>query len=73
MYLRDEVASTTPAGKRVKRFAKIYLEAGQSKTLKFTLNREDMEFINTDNKSIAEPGDFTVIIGELSAKFNLKM
>jgi beta-glucosidase len=73
MYLRDEVASTTPAGKRVKRFAKIYLEPGQSKTLKFTLNREDMEFINTDNKPVAESGDFTVMIGGLSAKFNLKM
>lgn len=72
LYLRDEVASTTPARKRVKRFAKIYLEAGQSKTLTFKLNREDFSFINTDNKQTVEAGDFTVMIGELNGKFTLR-
>jgi beta-glucosidase len=69
LYLRDEIASITPAGKKVKRFAKVYLEPGQTKTLKFKLDREDLQFINTDNKSTVEPGDFTVMIGGLSAKF----
>jgi beta-glucosidase len=72
LYLRDEVASITPASKRVKRFAKIYLEPGQSKTLTFTLGREDLEFINLDNKPKAEPGDFTVMVGGLSGTFTLK-
>jgi len=30
LYVRDEVASLAPPGKRVKRFSKIYLEPGQS-------------------------------------------
>lgn len=72
LYLRDEVATITPAGKRVKRFAKIYLEPGASKTLTFKLNKEDFQFINPDNKPTAEPGDFTVMIGGLSDKFTLK-
>jgi beta-glucosidase len=72
LYLRDEVASLTPAGKRVKRFAKIYLEPGQSKTLTFTLRREDCSFVNTDNQPTVEAGDFTVIIGGLSGKFTLE-
>ncbi|HEY2847340.1 MAG TPA: glycoside hydrolase family 3 C-terminal domain-containing protein, partial [Pyrinomonadaceae bacterium] len=72
MYLRDEVASITPPGKRVKRFAKIFLEAGESKTLTFTLSRQDLEFIDLDNKPIAEPGDFTVMVGPLTGRFTLK-
>ncbi|MEP6900742.1 MAG: glycoside hydrolase family 3 N-terminal domain-containing protein [Actinomycetota bacterium] len=71
LYLRDEVASLSPAGKRVKRFAKIYLDAGQSKTLTFKLNREDFSFIGMDNKPVVEAGDFTVMVGGLSDKFTL--
>jgi beta-glucosidase len=72
LYLRDEVASVSPPGKRVKRFAKVYLEQGQSKTLSFTLNRNDFSFIGADNKPTVEPGDFTVMVGNLSGKFTLR-
>lgn len=72
LYLRDEVATISPAGKRVKRFAKISLDAGQSKTLTFKLNRDDFSFIGADNKPTVEPGDFTVMIGNMSEKFTLK-
>jgi Beta-glucosidase-related glycosidases len=72
LYVRDEVASISPPGKRVKRFAKVYLEPGQSKTLSFTLDRDDLSFIGADNKPVIEPGDFTVMIGGLSQKFTLR-
>jgi beta-glucosidase len=72
LYLRDEVASLTPAGKRVKRFAKVHLEPGESKTLSFTLSRDDLSFIGQNNRPIVEPGDFTVLIGGLSDKFVLR-
>jgi beta-glucosidase len=72
LYLRDEVATVTPAGKRVKRFAKISLEPGQSKTLTFKLNRNDFSFIGVNNKPVVEAGDFTVLVGGLSEKFTLK-
>lgn len=72
LYVRDEVASVSPPGKRVKRFAKVYLEPGQSKTLSFTLDRDDLSFIGTDNKPMIEPGDFTTMIGGLSQKFTLR-
>ena len=72
LYLRDEVASLAPNGKRVKRFAKIYLDAGQSKTLTFKLNKEDLSFIGINNKPVVEAGDFTVMVGGLSDKFTLK-
>ncbi|MEO6589226.1 MAG: glycoside hydrolase family 3 N-terminal domain-containing protein [Pyrinomonadaceae bacterium] len=72
LYLRDEVASLSPAGKRVKRFAKISLDPRQSKTLSFALNRDDFSFIGMDNKPLVEAGDFTVMVGNLKETFTLK-
>ena len=72
LYVTDLVASIAPAGKRLRRFAKIYLQPGQSRTLNFKLRREDLSFIGNDNKSVAEPGDFEVEIGGLTQRFTLK-
>lgn len=72
VYVRDEVATLTPDGKRVRRFAKISLEPNESKTLSFTMNKDDLSFIGTDNKPIIEAGEFTVMIGEMSKKFTVK-
>ena len=72
LFVRDEVATVTPPAKRVKRFAKIYLEPGRSKTVVFTLGREDLEYIGLDNRPVAEPGEFTVLVRDLSATFSLK-
>jgi beta-glucosidase len=72
LYLSDLVASLSPAGKRLKRFAKVYLEPGQSRTLTFRLRKDDLSFIGTDNKPIVEPGEFEVRIGGLKDRFELK-
>ncbi len=72
LYVRERVASLTPAGKRVKRFAKIYLEAGQSRDIAFTLRPDDLSFIGTDNKPTLEAGDFDVMVGSLTDSFSLQ-
>jgi beta-glucosidase len=72
LYVTDLVASVAPAGKRLKRFAKIYLQPGESRALNFKLRRDDLSFIGGDNKRIAEPGEFEVMIGGLKARFTLK-
>lgn len=72
LYLRDEVAALSPAGKRVRRFAKVYLEPGQTKTLVFELDRDDLTYFGTDNRPTVEGGDFTVMIGDLRGKFTLR-
>ena len=71
LFMRDEVASLTPAAKRVKRFSKVFLARGESEKLTFTLTREDLEFVGADLRRVAEPGDFTVSVGGLSARFEL--
>ena len=72
VYVSDLVASLSPAGKRLKRFAKIYLEPGQSRTLRFKLRQDDLSFIGINNKPVVEPGDFNVSVGGLSDRFTLK-
>jgi beta-glucosidase len=71
LYLRDLVASVTPPDRRLRRFAKIRLEPGQSRTLTFELAREDFSFIGHDNKPVVEPGEFEVLVGGLTEKFSL--
>lgn len=72
VYVRDVVASLSPPGKRVRRFAKIALEPGQSRTLTFTLRPEDLSFIGANNKPVIEAGDFEVLVGGLTGKFKLE-
>jgi beta-glucosidase len=71
LYLRDLFASITPPDKRLRRFAKIHLEPGQSRTLSFEIARDDLSFIGQDNRPVIEPGDFEVLVGGLTEKFTL--
>lgn len=72
LYVSDLVASLSPAGKRLKRFAKVYLEPGQSRTLNFKLHPDDLSFIGADNKPVVEAGEFEVRIAGLKDRFELK-
>jgi beta-glucosidase len=72
LYLSDLVASLTPPGKRLRRFAKVELQPGQARTLTFTLHQSDLSFIGSDNKPVIEPGDFEVRVGALKDRFTLK-
>jgi beta-glucosidase len=71
LYVRDMVASITPPDKRLRRFAKIQLEPGQSRILTFELDRDDLSFIGQNNRPVVEPGDFELLIGGLTEKFTL--
>jgi beta-glucosidase len=72
VYVSDLVASISPPGKRLRRFAKVDLQPGQSRTLTFKLGREDLSFIGTDNKPVAEPGEFDITVGGLTQRFTLR-
>ncbi|HEV7905168.1 MAG TPA: glycoside hydrolase family 3 N-terminal domain-containing protein, partial [Pyrinomonadaceae bacterium] len=71
LYVRDLVASITPPDKRLRRFAKIHLAPGQSRTLTFELDRADLSFIGQNNQPVIEPGEFEVLVGGLTEKFTL--
>ena len=63
LYLRDLVASIKPDNRKLIGFDKVFLEPGQSKTLEFTIDYNDLKFVNLDLEWIAERGDFEVLIG----------
>ena len=77
LYMRDVVGSVTRPVKELKGFERIFLKAGESKTVKFKITPEMLKFYNYDLKYINEAGDFTVMIGSnseqvKSAGFKLK-
>ena len=63
LYIRDMVASITQPVKKLKAFQKIFLKAGESKEVSFTLTKDDLSFVGTDLTTIYEPGEFKVMIG----------
>jgi len=63
LYTRQHYASITPNMRRLRAFKKIFLKAGESQTVIFTLDKNDLAFVNAQLKTITEPGDFDVIVG----------
>ena len=72
LYLSKRFASVTPPLKRLKRFAKVSLQPGESRSLSFELTPDDLSFIGLDNKRVVEPGVFDVIVGGLQQSFEWK-
>ncbi len=74
LYTSDLVASITPDMRRLRRFEKISLEPGETKTVKFTIDASDLAFVNAQNKWVTEAGEFNVMIGNtgLEQKFMYK-
>jgi len=72
LYTRDMYASITPSVKRLRAFQKISLKAGESKTVTFSLDKNDLAFVNAKLKTVTEPGDFEVMIGDKKATFTYK-
>jgi beta-glucosidase len=69
LYSRDLYASITPSVKRLRAFQKIELNAGETKTVTFTIDKNDLSFVNAALKTVTEPGDFEVMIGDKKAGF----
>ena len=66
LYIRDLVGSITRPVKELKGFEKIFLKAGESKTVSFKITPELLRFYNYEMKHVVEPGDFDVMIGSNS-------
>jgi beta-glucosidase len=72
MYLRDKVGSVVRPIIELKDFQKIKLNAGETKVVKFIIDKEKLSFYNTALQWLAEPGDFDLMIGSSSADIRLK-
>lgn len=66
LYLRDIVSSVIRPVKELKRFKKIHLKPGEKTEVDFTLNYEDLMFLDNSFIPVAEPGTFEVMVGKNS-------
>jgi beta-glucosidase len=63
LYVRDEFATVDPDFERLVRFEKIHLEAGETQTVTFNLSKDDLAFVDTNQKWITESGTFILMVG----------
>jgi beta-glucosidase len=76
LYTRDLVGSVVRPVKELKGFQQLFLKAGESKKISFTIGAGDLRFYNDKLQYIYEPGKFKLYIGGSSsdvkeAKFTL--
>jgi len=63
LYVSDEKGSTPRPIRELKRFRRISLAPGETKTIEFTLSDEDLSMINDKNERVAESGWFNISVG----------
>jgi beta-glucosidase len=63
LYIRDMVGSVVRPVRELKGFQQVYLKAGESKKLSFSITVDDLRFYNDRLQHIFEPGDFRVYVG----------
>lgn len=63
LYIRDVVGSVTRPVKELKGFQKVFIKAGESKKVSFSITTADLKFYNYDLKYDWEPGEFQIMLG----------
>jgi beta-glucosidase len=71
LYIRDVISSVTTPVKQLKGFAKVALDPGEKKTVRFKLGPEDLSLLNRQMVRVVEPGEFKVMIGHSSEDIRL--
>jgi len=72
LYIRDLVSSVTRPVKELKGFKKVWLESGESATVKFDITPASLAFYGIDMKYVVEPGDFELMVGNSSRDADLQ-
>ena len=72
MYIRDRVSSVTRPVKELKAFRKIFLEAGETRSVAFDITPEQLAFYDVDMKFVVEPGEFEIMVGNSSRDGDLQ-
>jgi len=66
LYIHDLVSFPTRPVKELKDFAKITLEPGEKRTIKFMITPEKLEAFDLNMKRAVQPGDFEIMVGKSS-------
>ena len=71
LYINDIESSIVVPDKLLRKFARISLRAGETKTVSFELGFDDLKLLNGSWEWVVEPGDFAVMVGASSADIRL--
>lgn len=66
LYTRDVLSSVTTYEKNLAGFERVHLQPGETKEVKFTIDRKHIELLDADMKWVVEPGEFVVMAGSSS-------
>jgi len=64
LFSRDMVASLTPENRRLRAFAKVELQPGQTRTVELKIKASDLAFVGEDGRWVLEKGDFRMQAGD---------
>ena len=62
-FLSSEEIKLRETPEKLKGYEKIYLKAGESKTVRFRITPEMLKFYNYNIEYVYEPGEFDVMVG----------
>lgn len=68
LFVRDVTASVTRPVMELKGFEKLFLKAGQSKTVQFEITEETLTFLDENFRPVLEKGRFEVFLGRNSVE-----
>ena len=72
VYVTDRKASTARPRKQLRAFRRVFIPAGESRTLTFDLGAEAFLVCNPDMDMVVEPGDFDILAGASSEDIRLQ-
>lgn len=72
LYIRDELASLARPIRELKGFQRISLQAGEEKTVSFSITPNLLKMYDKDMKEVIEPGTFRITIGSSSVDARLR-
>lgn len=63
LYIRDVTAEVSRPVKELKSYEQVNIKAGETQTIKFTLDESQVRYVHTDLTTRSDPGEFSIMIG----------
>ena len=70
LYIRDDAGSVVRPVRELRGFEKLWLEPGEEREVRFAITEEMLKFHDIHMEYRAEPGSFTVFVGDDSRTQN---
>ena len=72
LYIHDRASSVSQPAIQLRAFEKVWLAAGESKDVTFTLGFDELSIVGVDMKRVVEPGEFDIYVGASSSDIRQK-